>query len=150
MTKRPELRKATMTMKTCALRDMRAGEVRRRLEDFTASYAVDWEEWLGAAESNRVSKFASILRTWNATRPVAMRRIRAEASHEPPYIGQLIDEADPTLMVLGDLCVTDLAVTTPDQIGALHKLWATFSKLPQRGLASAMDASQFEARWAAD
>src|SRR5271165_4790616 len=109
MTVRRALRKAKMTMKTCVLRDMAPDEVRRRLEAFTASYVVDWEDWLGVAEPNRVSKFASILRSWNATRPLPMRRPKAEASHEPPYIEQLIDEAEPPLKVLGDLCVTDLA-----------------------------------------
>src|SRR5271157_4353935 len=108
-----------MTMKTCVLRDMAPDEVRRRLEAFTASYVVDWEDWLGVAESNQVSKFASILRSWNATRPLPMRRPKAESSHEPPYIEQLIDEAEPHLKVLGDLCVTDLASATPAQIAAL-------------------------------
>jgi GrpB-like predicted nucleotidyltransferase (UPF0157 family) len=115
---------------------MAPDEVRRRLEAFTASYVVDWEDWLGVAEPNRVSKFASILRSWNATRPLPMRRPKAEASHEPPYIEQLIDEAEPHLKVLGDLCVTDLALATPDHINALHGLWATFSKLAQKGSAS--------------
>ena len=32
--------------------------------------------------------------------------------------------------------MTDLALATPDQINALHGLWATFSKLPQKGSAS--------------
>ena len=100
-------------MKTCVLRDMAPDEVRRRLEAFTASYVVDWEDWLGVAESNQVSKFASILRSWNATRPLPMRRPKAESSHEPPYIEQLIDEAEPHLKVLGDLCVTDLAFRHP-------------------------------------
>jgi hypothetical protein len=136
MTVRRALRKAKMTMKTCVLRDMAPDEVRRRLEAFTASYVVDWEDWLGVAESNRVSKFASILRSWNATRPLPMRRPRGEASHEPPYIEDLLDEAVPHLEVLSDLTVTGLALATPDHINALHGLWATFSKLPQKGSAS--------------
>ena len=136
MTVRRALRKAKMTMKTCVLRDMAPDEVRRRLEAFTASYVVDWEDWLGVAESNRVSKFASILRSWNATRPLPMRRPRAEASHEPPYIEDLLDEAVPHLEVLSDLTVTGLALATPDHINALHGLWAAFSKLPQKGSAS--------------
>ena len=55
MTVRRALRKAKMTMKTCVLRDMAPDEVRRRLEAFPPSYAVDWEDWLRVAASNRVS-----------------------------------------------------------------------------------------------
>jgi GrpB-like predicted nucleotidyltransferase (UPF0157 family)/mannose-6-phosphate isomerase-like protein (cupin superfamily) len=65
-----------------------------------------------------------------------VRRPRAEASHEPPYIEDLLDEAAPHLAVLGDLTVTGLAHATRDQINALHGLWAIFSKLPQKGSAS--------------
>ena len=61
-----------------------------------------------------------------------MRRPKAEAKHDPPYIEDLIAEATPHLEALGDLTLTDLALATPDQINALHGLWATFSKLPQR------------------
>ena len=57
----------------------------------------------GLPNPNRVSKFASILRSWQATRPLPMRRPKAEASHEPPYIEDLLDEAAPHLKVLGDL-----------------------------------------------
>jgi hypothetical protein len=89
-----------MIMNACVLRDMAPVEVRRRLEHFAKSYVADWEEWLGIADSNRVSKFASILRSWQATRPFPMRRPESEASHEPPYIEQLIDEAEPHLKVL--------------------------------------------------
>src|SRR5690242_19681632 len=115
-----------MIMKNRILRDMAPVEVRRRLEHFGASYVADWEAWLGVAESKRVSKFASILRSWQATRPLPMRRPRAEASHEPPYIEQLVDEAEPHLKNLGDLCVSDLALATSDQISSLHGLWASF------------------------
>ena len=67
---------------------------------------------------------------------VAHEATKAEASHEPPYIEQLFDEAEPHLKILGDLCVTGLGRCDPDQINALHGLWATFSKLPQKGSAS--------------
>jgi hypothetical protein len=65
-----------------------------------------------------------------------MRRPKAEAKHDPPFIEDLLDEAHPHLEALGDLTVRDLALATSDQIDALHGLWDTFSKLPQRGTAS--------------
>jgi GrpB-like predicted nucleotidyltransferase (UPF0157 family)/mannose-6-phosphate isomerase-like protein (cupin superfamily) len=125
-----------MNTQVCVLREMAPEQVRRSLCDFSSPYALDWDSWLQISESNRVSKVASILRSWQATRPLPMRRPMAEASHEAPYIEQLMDEAEPHLKILGDLCVTDLAVATPDQINALHGLWATFSKLSQKGSAS--------------
>ncbi len=123
-------------MNVCVLREMTPEEVRRKLGEFTTSYVLDWEEWLRAAESHRVSTFASILRRWKATRPSPMRRPEAEASHQPPYIEDLIHEAAPYLEALRELTVTDLALASTDHINALHGLWVTFSKLPQRGLAS--------------
>jgi len=65
-----------------------------------------------------------------------MRRPRAEASHEPPHIEDLLDEASQHLEALADLTVRGLALASAEQINALHGLWATFSKLPQRGTAS--------------
>jgi GrpB-like predicted nucleotidyltransferase (UPF0157 family)/mannose-6-phosphate isomerase-like protein (cupin superfamily) len=65
-----------------------------------------------------------------------MRRPRAEASHEPPFIEDLFDAAAPHLETLSDLTVADLATASPEQIEALHGLWAVFSKLPQRDSAS--------------
>jgi hypothetical protein len=123
-------------MKVSLLREMTPGEVKRKLGEFTAGYVLDWENWLQAADAKRVSTFASILRSWQATRPLPMRRPRAEASHEPPHIEDLLDEANPHLKALGDLNVSGLDVASSEQINALHGLWATFSKLPQRGTAS--------------
>ena len=110
--------------------------VRGKLGDFTASDVLEWEDWLQVADSNRVTRFASILRSWQGTRPLPMRRPKAEAKHDPPYIEDLLDEARPHLKALGDLTVRDLALATSEQIDALHRLWATFSQLPQRGTAS--------------
>ena len=123
-------------MKVSVLREMTPDEIRRKLGEFTASYVLDWETWLQATDAKRVSTFASILRSWQATRPLPMRRPRAEASHEPPHIEDLLEEASQNLEALGDLNVSGLALASSDQINALHGLWATFLKLPQRGTAS--------------
>jgi hypothetical protein len=71
-----------MNMQICVLRDMTPDEVRAKLRAFTNSYVLDWENWVRVAESDRVAKFASVLRSWNATRPQPMRRPRADATHE--------------------------------------------------------------------
>ena len=86
-------------MKVSVLREMTPDEIRRKLGEFTASYVLDWETWLQATDAKRVSTFASILRSWQATRPLPMRRPRAEASHEPPHIEDLLEEASQHLGV---------------------------------------------------
>lgn len=118
------------------LRQMTPDEVRAKLEAFTKSYVLDWENWLQGCESDRVARFASVLRSWQATRPLPMRRPRAEATHEPPYIEDLLAEAAPHLRAISELTMAALASATPDQIGALHRLWAILSNLPQQKSAS--------------
>ncbi len=123
-------------MEVRVLRDMSPNVIRENLRRFAKPYVLDWDQWLQVGDSNRVTKFASILRRWQGTRPLPMRRPRAEAKHEPPYIEDLIVDATPHLEALGDLTLTDIANATQDQIKALHGLWATFSKLPQRETAT--------------
>jgi len=110
--------------------------IRENLNQFAKPYVLDWDQWLQVGDSDRVTKFASILRRWQGTRPLPMRRPKAEAKHDPPYIEDLIDKATPHLEALGDLTLTDIANATPAQMNALHGLWATFSKLPQRETAT--------------
>ena len=123
-------------MEVRVLREMSPKVIRENLSQFAKPYVLDWDQWLQVGDSNRVNKFASILRRWQGTRPLPMRRPKAEAKHNPPYIEELIAEATPHLQALGDLTLTDLALATPDQINALHGLWATFSQLPQRSTAT--------------
>jgi GrpB-like predicted nucleotidyltransferase (UPF0157 family)/mannose-6-phosphate isomerase-like protein (cupin superfamily) len=127
---------AAMDTRVCVLRDMAPGDVREMLLRFTPSYVNDWNNWLRVDESDRVARFAAILRSWQGTRPLPMRRPRAEASHKPPFIEDLLEAASPHLKTLSDLTVADLATASPEQIEALHGLWAVFSNLPQRGSAS--------------
>jgi hypothetical protein len=86
---------AKMTMRICVLSQMTPDQIRGKLGNFTASYVLDWEEWLRVADSDRVAKFASILRRWQGTRPSPMRRPKEEAKHDPPYIVDLLKEATP-------------------------------------------------------
>lgn len=90
----------------------------------------------GSPPPGRARLFASTLRSWQATRPLRMRRCRAEATHDGPHIEDLLDEADWHLAVLGGLTVADLDDARPDQIAALHGLCSTFLRLPQAGAAT--------------
>ena len=60
-------------MEVCVLRDMSPEAVRKHLLRFTGSYG-DWGDWLKVAAPDRVARFAAILRSWQATRPLPMRR----------------------------------------------------------------------------
>src|SRR3954453_8669045 len=111
-------------------------QVGENLSSFSRAYVADWDRWLEASPGQRIALFPSILRRWQATRPLPMRRPRAEADHEPPHIEDLLERAGPHLRTIGDLGVTDLGRATGGQIDALHGLWATFSQLPQTGTAS--------------
>src|SRR5215469_7196439 len=97
-------------MKVSLLRAMTPDEVRQKLAEFMAGYVLDWETWLQVTDVKRVSMFASILRSWKATRPLPMRRPRAEASHEPPHIEDLLDQASEHLKALADLTLTNIAL----------------------------------------
>lgn len=118
------------------LTGMSPERMRSNLFAFSARYDSDWKHWLLATPSGRASLFAATLRRWQATRPLRMRRCRAEAIHDCPHIEDLLDEADRHLAVLGELTVVDLDHASPDQIAALHGLWSTFLRLPQAGAAT--------------
>jgi hypothetical protein len=123
-------------MKFTVLSSMTPGQVRINLESFAPAYVKDWEEWLSVGQADRVNKFAAILRSWQATRPHAVRRPRREATHEPPFIDDLLAEAAPYLESLGDTTVANLPAASPLQIDALHGLWAVFLNLSQKKSAS--------------
>jgi hypothetical protein len=123
-------------MNVCILRGMSPEAVKEKLRGFSESYARDWEDWLRVAESNRVSKFALILRKWQATRPLPMRRPKAEAKHGPPHVEDLLEQARGHMGTLGDLSLADVALATPAQIAALHGLWTVFESLSEKKTAS--------------
>jgi len=123
-------------MRIEALRNMTPDEVRAALDRFSASYVLDWQAWLAAPRKARPRRFGEILRSWQATRPRAMRRLRSEAQHEPPYLDDLLESAREVIDVLGDLDVRIVGQKTRQQDEALNSLWDTFSRLTTTELAS--------------
>jgi hypothetical protein len=119
-----------------AIRRMTPGEFRAAVDGFGARYVADWDAWLAASHNARPRLFGQILRKWQATRPRPMRRIRAEAQHEPPFLEDLLESALDPLSRLGDLTVARVANRTPKQDQALIDLWDLFSNLTSVGLAS--------------
>jgi len=111
-------------------------QVRSAVSAFSAQYAKDWDDWVGADRDARPQLFGRILRRWQATRPVAMRRLRAEADHRPPFLDDLLESAEEPVWVLGGLTVLTIAQRTREQDEALNTLWKIFSRLPTSRAAS--------------
>src|SRR4051794_21249979 len=72
------------------LTGMSPDRVRGNLAAFSVRYVQDWEKWLLVPPAERAWLFASTLRSWQATRPLRMRRCRAEATHGGPHIEDLL------------------------------------------------------------
>lgn len=119
-----------------AIRSKTPREVRAAVNEFARRYVVDWDTWLVAHRNARPELFGRILRRWQATRPLAMRRLRAEAQHGAPFLDDLFESATGPLYALGDLTVLTVAQRVPQQDEALAALWDVFSHLPTTGLAS--------------
>lgn len=128
-----------------AIRNKTPGEVASALDRFAPRYLRDWDEWLAAPAAARPELFGRILRRWQATRPLAMRRIASEAQHEPPYLDDLFElAASPTgaVGILGELTVLDVASRSYQQDKALKALWETFSGLTTSQSASCVGISK--------
>lgn len=123
-------------MDVCILRELTPAEVRRRLNGFKKKYVEDWENWLAMADADRVSTFGAIMRKWQGTRPLPMRRPAAEATHEPPFMDDLLRESSLIQKSLGSLSLASFPEANSSQLDALHRLWTTFSQLPRREKAS--------------
>jgi len=119
-----------------AIRNKTVEQVRDDVDSFSARYIEDWNVWINANFDARLHLFGRILRKWQATRPLAMRRLKAEAKHGPPYLDDLLELAAPPLCALADLTVVTIANRTTEQNNALATLWTIFLRLPTSGDAS--------------
>jgi hypothetical protein len=119
-----------------AIRNKTPRQVRTDVSDFAVRYVDDWDAWVAADGDARPELFGRILRKWQATRPLAMRRLRAEAEHKAPFLDDLLESAAEPLRALTDLSVLTIAQRAPAQDEALTTLWAIFSRLPTSGVAS--------------
>jgi hypothetical protein len=109
-------------MNIAVLRNKTPEQVALELSGFSEDYVRDWEQWLAGCENDRVSLFATILRRWQATRPKAMRRPKRDATHEPPYMDDLIAEADSHLALISHVNVGEFQELTSPQFEALRRL----------------------------
>jgi hypothetical protein len=119
-----------------ALRNKTPRQVRRAVNAFSAQYARDWDDWVDADRDARPELFGRILRKWQATRPAAMRRLRAEAGHRPPFLDDLLESAAEPIRALAGLTVLTITKRTREQDEALNTLWKIFTRLPTSRAAS--------------
>ncbi len=128
--------------KIAVLRNKTPEQVALELSGFSEGYVRDWEQWIGGYENDRISLFATILRRWQATRPKQMRRPKRDATHEPPYMDDLIALADSHLTLISHIDVGEFKELTSPQVEALRRLWSIFSSLPIAGSASCVGISK--------
>jgi hypothetical protein len=129
-------------MNIAVLRNKTPAQVALDLEGFDPRYDRDWEQWLGVRDADKPNLFAAILRRWQATRPAAMRRPKNGASHGPPFIEDLLAEAESHLTTIGQVSVTEFSDLTLPQAAALRNLWRIFAGLPTTGSATCVGISK--------
>jgi len=107
------------------------GRFRDRILRFDESYAGDWQSWVDTLQSkNDVARnLGRVLRKWQACRPNRMRRPKSERSHDPPYLEDLIADADRSVQTLQDFDLRLLTSFTQHAQGALEQLWDIFQNL---------------------
>lgn len=109
-----------------------------RILRMSEGYVNDWQLWVGALKSqqNVAERFGQTLRKWQACRPNRMRRPTSEANHDPPYLEDLIAEAQPFIQVLRCFDTRHHSSFTPQAEQALQGLWHIFQGLSYHGRAN--------------
>jgi hypothetical protein len=123
--------------KDMGIRNLTIDQIRQRIESFDYSYVQDWSTWVTVRRDypfdHTPPEFGRILRRWQACRPNAMRRCRADATHEAPYLEDLLNDA---LSAAAALDGFDLSQANPmNEVveNALQELWAIFRNLSYSG-----------------
>lgn len=123
-------------MPIAVIRNKTPAQLRADVDGFAARYVQDWENWLSMGSAGRPMLFGRILRKWQATRPLPMRRLKNEAQHQGPFLDDLLEAAAEPLQVVASCSVVTIAERTPEQTEAFNTLWAVFARLPLAGVAS--------------
>ncbi len=113
------------------------GGFRDRILRFDESYIRDWRSWVYVLQNQRdvASNFGRVLRRWQACRPNRMRRAKGETKHDPPYLEDLIAEANPYVQALRGFDMRFLASFTRQAQEPLEQLWGIFQRLSYHGRA---------------
>ena len=109
--------------------------LRRRIRRFDQRYVTHWNQWMAVEPSKKIFAFGKTLRSWSACRPNSMRRSREEAAHAPPFLEDLVLEAEPHINALRRFDVSRSDSFTVEATAALRCLWQTFLDLSYSGRA---------------
>jgi hypothetical protein len=106
-------------------------QFRDKINGFRQSYVQDWNEWCQVlrVQQEVASTFGKILRHWKACRPNTMRRTQQEAQHAPPFLENLIVEANPFIQALKDFDICHQATLNGEVHRVLEHLWNIFQNL---------------------
>ena len=106
-----------------------------RINRFDPTYVQDWDSWLNVHPDQQAAQFGFVLRKWQACRPNRMRRTKMDNLHEPPYLEDLLTEANPYLRILDDFEIRQSESLSQEKTHALSELWRVFQNLPYQGRA---------------
>jgi hypothetical protein len=119
-----------------AISNKTPAQLRAEVDGFAARYVQDWDNWLTMRSEGRPLLFGRILRKWQATRPLPMRRLSKEARHGAPFLDDLLEAAAEPLRLVAGCNVLTISERTPEQTQAFQTLWKVFAQLPLAGEAS--------------
>jgi len=108
-------------------------QIQQRIRSFDASYVDDWNSWLRVRRDcplhQTAPEFGRILRRWQACRPNKMRRCRVEASHEAPFLEDIVERGENAAVALDAFDLRHANTMSHTIENALLDLWAIFEDL---------------------
>jgi len=123
--------------KDMGIRNLTIDQIRQRIESFDYSYVQDWSTWVTVRRDypfdHTPPEFGRILRRWQACRPNTMRRCRADATHEAPYLEDLLNDALSAAAALDGFDLSQANSMNEVVENALQELWAIFRNLSYSG-----------------
>ena len=120
-----------------AIRHKTPAQINTDVSGFAEKYIRDWETWLKTNPDDRPGLFVKTLGKWQVARPKApLRRFRANATHQPPYMEDILKQASPLIENLGSLGMSSFDSMTHTQRDSLIELWQLFPHLSQTGTTS--------------
>jgi hypothetical protein len=108
-----------------------------RINAFPERYVKHWESWIKSAPAGPdcAELLGEILRNWQACRPNEMRRDKASAGHESPFLEDLILSATTDLAAMSAFDISDKSAFSVANQARLTNLWTIFRDLAHAGKA---------------
>jgi len=112
-------------------------QVRQRIQSFDQSYVDDWNTWLTVRRDypldHAAPEFGRILRRWQACRPNIMRRCRDDATHDAPYLEELVHNGLAVAAALNGFDLRHANTMSHNSEDTLLRLWDIFRHLSYAG-----------------